>query len=106
MNLEFDKMINKIAQLDRISTGSKVIGDLLGGGFPYGTITTIFGEPKVGKSWLVAQGGVCPLTHNAAKLVFGNQSAKRFDIFATTVYRLPCPKLVQLFVEMKPSRIW
>ena len=41
-NLEFDKMVNKIAQLDKLSTGSKVIDDLLGGGIPYGTITTIF----------------------------------------------------------------
>ena len=54
-NIEKDKMVNKKDKLNFVSTGSTILDDLLGGGVPYGIVTSIFGEPMSGKSMFAFQ---------------------------------------------------
>jgi len=56
-NLEYDKMIKK-TNLKFLETGSDTIDELLGGGVPYGIVTTIFGEPTSGKTLFGGQVGL------------------------------------------------
>ena len=84
-NLELDKMVNKISTLDKLSTGSDTIDSLLGGGIPYGTVTTIFGEPKVGKSMLFYQGGVGNIKETGLKTLYIDTEGIRKQDFISII---------------------
>jgi len=102
-NLELDKMVNKIAQLDKLSTGSKVIDDLLGGGIPYGTITTIFAEPKTGKSMLTYQVGIGNIKETKLKTLYIDTEGIRRQDFNSIInkfnsrYDVPPKELIEKF---------
>ena len=85
MNLEYDRMVNKIETLDKLSTGSQVIDNLLGGGIPYGTITTLYGEPKAGKSMLCYQLGLANTAKTGLKTLYIDTEGIRRQDFASIV---------------------
>jgi len=103
MNLEFDKMVNKIDSLDKLSTGSDTIDKLLGGGIPYGTITTIFGEPKCGKSMLAYQVGIANIDKtNLKTLYIDTEGIRKQDFFSiinkfNSRYNVPPKELTDKF---------
>lgn len=84
-NLELDKMVNRISVLDKLSTGCETIDNLLGGGIPYGTITTIFGEPKVGKSMLGYQIGIASIKETGLKTLYIDTEGIRRQDFNSIV---------------------
>lgn len=85
MNLEFEKMVNKRDSLDKLSTGSVVIDKLLGGGIPYGTITTLYGEPKAGKSMLCYQAGLGNIANTGLKTLYIDTEGIRRQDFSSIV---------------------
>ena len=105
-NLEYGKMVNKIASLDKLSTGSGVIDKLLGGGIPYGTITTIFGEPKVGKSMLGYQVGIANIAKTGLKTLYIDTEGIRRQDFTSIInkfnnqFNVPDKELTDKFEYM------
>jgi len=101
--LEYSKMVNKISQLDKLSTGSTTIDNLLGGGIPYGTITTVFAEPKVGKSMLSYQIGIGNISNTKLKTLYIDTEGIRKQDFVSIVtkfnsrFNVPTKELFEKF---------
>jgi len=69
-NIEKDKMVNKRNKLDKVSTGSDILDELLGGGVPYGIVTSVFGEPMSGKSMFSFQMGLASIKETGLKTMY------------------------------------
>jgi RecA/RadA recombinase len=80
--LEKDKMVNKKDKLLYLETGSKKIDALLGGGIPYGIVTTVFSEPMLGKSLFGYQGGLGNIKKTGKKtLLIDTEGIREYDLF-------------------------
>ena len=79
--LEKEKMVDKSDKLVRIPTESKIIDDMIGGGFPQKLITAIFAPPATGKSWLAYQAGVSNIkTTGQETLLIDTEGITREDL--------------------------
>lgn len=81
--LDRDKMVNKRNKLNCVTTGSKIIDDLLGGGIPYGIVTALFGEPMTGKSLGGYQFGLSNIKTTKKKtLLIDTEGLRDIDLYS------------------------
>jgi len=80
-NLEYDKMVKK--KLNFIATGCNKVDELLGGGVPYGIVTSIYGEPTAGKSLFGHQVGLANIAETGNNtILIETEGLRTYDVRA------------------------
>ena len=85
--IERDKMVNKRKTLDYLGTDCELLDELLGGGVPYGTVTTVFGQPMSGKSMFIYQVGLANIKESGKKTLYVDTEGLRPIDMYKVVYK-------------------
>jgi len=66
--VEYKKMVGK--EVDRVTTGSSILDELLGGGVPYSIVSGTYGKPMAGKSMYCYQVGLSNIKNTKKKTLY------------------------------------
>lgn len=85
--IDYEEMKDMSNKLDRVSTGSQILDDLLGGGVPYGIVSGVYGRPAIGKSMYGYQIGLSSLKESNKKTLYIDTEGTRENDLRSLLYR-------------------
>ena len=86
-NVDYSKMVDMTNKLSRLETGSTILDNLLGGGIPYGSVTTTFGEPQSGKSVFGLQAGLANIAKTGKDTILIETEGMREEDLKSLLYK-------------------